>query len=81
MKTTNQKMKEHFHRVDVRNWLDNEFEGRFFAVGSTHTKEIWGTVTTFNLAMDELIADGVNGNGGVCVDIIEVDENGNYIKG
>lgn len=61
--------------------IERDFAGRFFAVGSTFTKEVIGKVGTMNQALAELESYEQSGNGGSAIDILEVDATGNYIKG
>lgn len=61
--------------------FDRQFAGRFFAVGSTFTKDVIGEAGTMSAALNELSDMESSGNAGVAIDILEVDANGNYIKG
>ena len=61
--------------------FDNSFAGRFFAVGSTSTKDVHGKAGSMSQALNDLTQAESCGNGGVCIDILEVDAAGNYIKG
>ena len=61
--------------------IERDFAGRFFAVGSTFTKDVLGKVGTMNEALDDLDRYEQSGNGGSAINILEVDANGNYIEG
>jgi len=61
--------------------FDRQFAGRFFAVGSTSTKDIHGKAVTMSQALNDLTQAESCGNGGVCIDILEVNAAGKYIKG
>ena len=61
--------------------FDRQFAGRFFAVGSTATKQVMGKAGSMSQALNDLTETESCGNGGVCIEILEVDIDGNYIKG
>ena len=56
--------------------FDRQFAGRFFAVGSTVTKNVHGKAGTMSQAINDLTQAESCGNDGVCIDILEVTTGG-----